>query len=179
MNSVSISLLISFLTILLSGVTSSVVTYQLNFRKDQTIFLRGKAEQLFLAADEFEKEISSHLISYFPLLDGRIDYNQMLDLQIEQGSKPRAHGGAQTLEMLVEIYFPTTRGALAQLWNCRDMLNSLEHEIKRIYVAEGDATRPDLKTKILAASAAISEANKALKAAIIEAARRHAGINQA
>ena len=141
--------------------------------------MRGKAEQLFLAADEFENELGGHLVSYFPLLNGRIDYNQMLDLHINQGSKPRVHGGAQTLKMLVEIYFPTTRGALAQLWKCRDALNSLEHEVKQTYVAEGDATHPDLKAKMLAASAAISEANKALKAAIVEAARRHAGVKQA
>lgn len=179
MDPVSASLLVGFSTIVASGVTSSVVTYWLNRRKDQTIFLRGKAEQLFLAADEFEKHLGGHLISYFPLLDGRIDYNQMLDIHISDGSKAHVHGGAQTLEMLVEIYFPTTRGALAQLWKCRDALNSLEDLIKRTYRVEGHATDPDLKAKLLAASAAISEANTALKTAIVEAARRHAGVKQA
>ena len=41
-----------------------------------------------------------------------------------------------------------------------DALNSLEHEIKQKYVAEGDARHPDLKAKILAASAAINEATR-------------------
>lgn len=175
---VSASLIVGFSTILASGVTSSVVTYRLNRNKDQMIFMRGKAEQLFLAADEYEKMLGGQLVTFFPLLEGRIDYNQMLDLQIDHGSKPRERGGAETLEMLVEIYFPTTRAALRQLWLARDAFNSVAQEIKRTYQAEGHATHADLKAKLLAASGAVSEATKALKAAIVEAARRYAGVNQ-
>lgn len=49
------------------------------------------------------------LVCYFPLLDGRIDYNEMLDMQISQGAKPRERGGAETIGMLAELQFPTTR----------------------------------------------------------------------
>lgn len=178
MDQVTATLVVGLLTIVGSGVVSSVVTYKLNRNKEQILFLRGKAEDLFLAADEYEKTLGGLLVTYFPLLDGRIDYNQMLDLQISQGSKPRERGGAETMEMLVEVYFPTTRAALVELWTAREKLNELTHRIKQTYQAEGHVTHPELKAEILEISATVTEALKALKGAIVIAARKTAGVRQ-
>lgn len=178
MDQVTATLVVGLSTVVASGLFSSVVTYNLNRNKEQMLFLRGKAEDLFLAADEYEKILGGLFVTYFPLLDGRIDYNEMLDLQISQGAKPRERGGAETMEMLVEVYFPTTRAALADLWTAREKLNDLTHRIKQAYQAEGHVTHPEFKKEILEASAMLTEALKALKRAIVAVARTRAGVRQ-
>lgn len=178
MDQVTATLVVGLSTIVASGVVSSVVTYKLNRNKEQMLFLRGKAEDLFLAADEYEKTLGGLLVTYYPLLDGRIDYNDMLDLQIKQGAKPRERGGAETMEMLVEVYFPTTRAALVDLWTAREKLNELTHRIRQTYQADGHVTHPEFKAEMLEVSATVTEALTALKGAIVTAARKTAGVRQ-
>jgi len=88
LDSIFVTLGLGIGTILASGVTSAVVTYRLNRRKERFEFLRGKAETLYLAVDQFVKVLGMHALTYYPVLKGEMDWNQMLDLQISSGSGP-------------------------------------------------------------------------------------------
>jgi hypothetical protein len=178
MDSGTVTLIFGLSTVLASGITSSVVTYRLNQNKDQTIFLREKAEQLYLAADEFGKDFSSHIVSYFPLLEGRIDYNQMLDMHIEQGSRDSRNGGVETMIMLAEIYFPSVRPALESVWRARSSFNDLTREIKETWIEQGSVSHGNLLSRFQAASLTLDRSIESLKDEIVAAARVHAGVKQ-
>jgi hypothetical protein len=179
MDAASVSLVVGLSTILASGVTSSLVTFRLNRNKDQTIFMREKAEQLYLSADAYGRVFGGHMVSYFPLLEGRIDWNQMLDIHIADGSKEREHGGAETMTMLVEIYFPSVRPALARVWDARAEFNDLTAKLKRHYKANGHVTEDHWKPAFLEVTKKLNDAISCLEKDIVVAARRYAGVKQA
>ena len=174
----AITLGLGVATILASGVTSSVVTYRLNRRKDQLEFMRTKAEALYLAADEYGDILGSHSLTYYPVIKGEIDWNQMLDLQIESGSERREHGGAKMMTMLVDIYFPTVRPALAQVFETRTGFNSFTHRMKRTYIQDGELDPRMWMPEMNGQTAEIDKAIKQLQAAIVVAARSYAGVRQ-
>ncbi|MEI9966040.1 MAG: hypothetical protein WDM92_16745 [Caulobacteraceae bacterium] len=86
--------------------------------------MRKKAEELYLATDEFGRDFGSHMVTFLPVLEGSIDYNQMLDLQRQTHTK-KLHGGAETMEMLVRIYFPEVEGELDRLFAVRDEFSKI------------------------------------------------------
>lgn len=172
------SIALSMLTILGSGVVSSVVTSRLNRGRDQTVFMRAKAEQLYLSADEYGRLFGATMVSYFPLLEGRIDWNQMLDVQIKNGEKQAVHGGAETMTMLVAIYFPSVRTTLMHVWSAREHFNALISELKRDYIANGYVTGDDWKTRFMSVAETMDAAIKDLQKQIVAAAREHAGVRQ-
>ncbi len=177
MDTVTATLIVGLSTVLASGVASSIVTYKLNRSKEQTVFLREKAEQLYLAADEFGKAFGSQMITYFPLLEGRIDYNQMLDMQISDGATPKNFGPA-TMEMLVEIYFPSVRPALQNVWKKREAYNKVTAVIKSVWKEFGTLAHENLLPTYKAASLEMDAAIENLKKEIVLAARAHAGVEQ-
>jgi hypothetical protein len=178
MDPTTVTIIVGLATVLASGVTSSWVTYRLSRNHNQTIFLREKAEQLYLSADEFRKSFSGQIFTYFPLLEGRIDYNQMLDLQIAQGSETKRREGAETMTMIVEIYFPSIRPALADVWKARDAYGSITNEIKRAWQRDGDVSDGDWKAKFTVAAQNIDQRIQNLQTEIVAAARIHAGVKQ-
>lgn len=88
------------------------------------------------------------------------------------------NGGAEMMEMLVEIYFPTTRPALADLWTARTKLNDFTHRIKQVYQTDGHVKHAEFKSEIQDVSATLTEALKALKRAILLVARKTAGVSR-
>lgn len=51
----------------------------------QTFFMRKKAEDLYLATEEFDRQMAIDMTGFLPLIDGRIDYSQLLASQIRRG----------------------------------------------------------------------------------------------
>jgi len=129
-----------------------------------------------LAADEFGTHFVGQMLTYFPLLKGDIDYNQMLEMQIERGAEEKKHGGAQIMTMLAEIYFPTVRTALDAVWSERDAFNKLTQEVKATWMAYGTFRHSDMLKRFQAASLALNGSFEALKKEIVAAARVHAGV---
>lgn len=165
-------------TILASGVTSSVVTYRLNRTKDQFAFMRIKAEALYLAANEYGRTLAGYTLTYFPVIKGDIDWNEMLDMQIKAGSEKREHGGAELMTMLVEIYFPSVRPALADVFDARTEFNKFANEMKREYIRSGSLNSYALMPRMMEATTNINTTIQKLEAAIVEAARSFAGVRQ-
>ncbi|WP_010335513.1 hypothetical protein [Sphingobium yanoikuyae] len=169
---------LGLVTILASGLTSSWVTHRLNKNHNQTIFLREKAETLYLAADEYGSSVAGMAVSYLPLLEGRYDYNTMLDQQISSGSKKPENGGAKTMTMIVDIYFPTVRPALENVWEARAAFNKVTGAIKAAWQeAEFDGVRL-LEGPFRSAALDFNKAINELKREIVEAARIQSGVKQ-
>jgi hypothetical protein len=171
-DSAAISLVVPLATVLASGVVSGVVTHRLNRNKEQTYFMRKKAEDLYLAADEFGRQMAIHMTGFLPLIDGRIDYNQMLDNQIRNPPK-KDHGGAETMEMLTRIYFPEIEPQLTELFTARTEFNKVTSAHKDAYRAE-EAELDDWRPLFVSAIRRFDAAEKALKAQIVTCGRRHA-----
>jgi hypothetical protein len=177
MHESAITLTLGLLTIVGSGITSSWVTHKLTRDQNQTVYLRQKAEALYLTADEYGKNFASHIISYLPFLDGQYDYDTMLDKQIENGVLNK-HGGAETMTMLVEIYFPNARPALQEVWNARQKYNEVTSAIKSAWLEEGDITNRDWNSVFRYAASAVNSSIEELKAEIVKAARLKSGVKQ-
>ena len=171
MDSTVATLCVGLATVLTSGVASSIVTYRLNRDKEQVFFMRQKAEALYLAADEFGRSLSSHLISFFPVAQGKLDYNQMLDVQ---NARPpsKQNGGYETLVMLISIYFPEVEPELQALDAIRDRLGEVRSAHKQAYV-EGEGVDPVWVAAFAELGGKLDLVIKNLKVAIVHAARRY------
>lgn len=135
--------------------------------------MRKKAEELYLATDEFGKMLSGHMLTFFPLLEGSIDYNQLLDLQIADPASKK-HGGAETMEMLTRIYFPEVEPCLDELMAARDAFSEIRAQHKAAYKRgaydDGLAWKPAFGSAMVRVDRAIT----AMLSAIIIAAKGHA-----
>lgn len=176
MDSTIVTALLGLATVLTSGVASSIVTYRLNKTKEQTFFMRQKAEALYLSADEFSKNFSSLLISYLPVARGEISYNQMLDMQIERG-KSKNSNAYETMIMLASIYFPEVLNEIDGLHKNRDKYNTIKQAHRTAY-HEGDGVGPEWEEAFRKVAFDTDDAIKKLLAAIIRAAEPYSGRRQ-
>jgi len=177
-DSTVVQLSLGLLTIIGSGLTSSWVTHRLNKEQSQTIFLRQKAETLYLAAEEYNMAVSSIALTYFPLFDGRYDYNAMLDQQVKSGAANPENGGAKAMTMIVEIYFPTVRPALERVWRARDAFNDVTSMIRSAWIADEQRGVSKLKASFMKATLEFDKAISEVKLEIVEAARLQSGVKQ-
>ena len=164
-------------TILASGVTSTIVTYRLNRSKDQFVFMREKAEALYLAADEYGKMLGGYTLNFLAVAESRLDWNQMQDLQNAHMAKERKHGGAEMMTMLVELYYPTLKPKLDALAEARKDFNKSTFEAKRAYRANGSLEPKQWMPVIMAKGDAIDRAVREFEQGIIAAA--HAQLQSA
>lgn len=172
----TVTVALGLATILGSGVVSGYVTHRLTRNQNQFVFLREKAEILYLAADEYGKRFGGQMVTYFPLLDGRYDYNDMLDKQNEFGSEPSKYGGAETMTMIVEIYFPSVRLALQGVWDARAEFNKVTAAIRALWEQQGEVSGMDLPFR--RASLVVDQAIENLKDEVVIAARAKSGVKQ-
>jgi hypothetical protein len=165
-------IVIAVITILMSGVVSAIVTYRLNRAKEQSFFMRKKAEELYMAADEFGRFFSLNMVAFLPLLEGKIDYNQMLDVQIANETQKR-HGGLELVEMLTRIYFPEVEPKLQDVYKARDRFSEFRAAHKRAYLSDL-APSSIWMPQFAVAMKAVEAATESLKQSIVTAGRKHA-----
>jgi hypothetical protein len=128
--------LISIATIALSGVVSALVTYKLNLRKDQDIFMWQKAEELYRSFDRYSHHLGMYFFQYFPLLNGLVDYNQHLDEEIRLGKEAKNTKDALSeVELLTGIYFPALEEHLKNFLAVRTELHHFLRLHKEAYKA--------------------------------------------
>ncbi|MBL8554592.1 MAG: hypothetical protein JNL41_09970 [Phenylobacterium sp.] len=172
MDAATTTLIVAVATVLTSGVSSAVVTYRLNRSKEQTFFMRRKAEELYLAADEFGRQWTSSMVPLLGVLDGRLDYNQMLDIRQANPIK-KDHGGAEMMEMLTRIYFPEALPELSAIHAARSAYNTLESAHKAAY-QDGAGMDPRWKPALMEAMRKADKAVDAFKVKVVRLARVHA-----
>ncbi|RIV80484.1 hypothetical protein D2V17_19425 [Aurantiacibacter xanthus] len=172
----TITAILGLATILGSGVVAGYVTHRLTRNQNQFVFLREKAEALYLAADEYGRRFGGQMVTYFPLLEGRYDYNDMLDKQNEFGSASSKYGGAETMTMIVEIYFPSVRPALQGVWDARAEFNKVTAAIRALWERQAEVS--EMGTPFRRASLKVDKAIENLKSEIVIAARAKSGVKQ-
>jgi hypothetical protein len=167
--------LVSIATIALSGVVSALVTYRLNLRKDQDIFMRQKAEELYRSFDRYGHDLGVYFFNYFPLFNGLVDYNQHLDGEIKRGQETKNTKDAfSEVEMLTGIYFPKLGTNLKDYLAVRTELHDFTRLHKEAYKA-GSIT--DTKTEWSAPFSKLllrlGTAEKAFKESIVAEAQKY------
>ena len=124
-------LLISLATIVLSGVMSAAVTYQLNKRREEKLLRRQKLELLYLSYMKFCARLSSVQIAYLSGITGKIPLDQVNDMILgKTDTEERPHDTAQ---MLVAIYFPEMKPFLTRLVSARDMAAEAFMDYKKAF----------------------------------------------
>ncbi len=136
----------ALLTIIGSGVVAAAVTYLLNSNKEQVFFMRKKAEDLFICADQFATDfVSSHMMA-FPLFKGEIKYNDFLDHYISDGKSREGSSGksARDMNMLTQIYFVQLMPLLQEWEKRRAIVNKVMQDHKREYKRGGTDPAEDV-----------------------------------
>lgn len=160
------------------GAGVAYFTFRLNRDRSQIEHQRLKLEELFLAADAFEKTVSGNMIGYLPVIDGKLTWNQMLDIQIDKGSDV-PFGGRRTMEMLINIYFPDLIGVFESVIGKMERFNFLSSVMKEEYKETGMLSRDVWNDRITEAITEYGDAAKKLKNSIVNKARPLSGIDLA
>jgi hypothetical protein len=174
-------ILISIATIALSGVVSAFVTYRLNLQREQDIFMRQKAEELYRSFDRYSHDLGMYFFHYFPLLNGLIDYNQHLDEEIKRGSQINDTKDALSeVEMLMVIYFPELDAYLKKYFAVRTELHNFLGRHKQAYKADSITdTKTEWSAPFTKHLSQLEVAEKAFKQSIIAEAQKYRPVTQA
>jgi hypothetical protein len=125
-------LVVSVLTIAMSGVVSAIVTFRLGARRDARQLRREKLEETFKAFHGFTNELGQHWVVILRVMDGALAYNDALDIINSRGSTGRT-SHYSTLSMLIAIYFPELQPHLDKLHEIRDRANDVISAHKEVY----------------------------------------------
>ena len=127
----TIQLILGVVTILLGGVVSGYVLYQLNTRRDARQLRRQKLEAAYEAFHGFALSLNVHWYPYMSVMSNKIEYNDALDIENKQ--QKDASKDLRTLEMLIAIYFPTFQPHLDELLQTRGIADQIIREHKERY----------------------------------------------
>lgn len=101
--------------------------------KDQKEALRSRLEELYQLIDQWAGAMVSHYITYRSVMDGRLTYNQALDMTIAG----KAEGNAARMFTLAELYFPRCHENLETIKSCRESLGRIEGAYRANYREHG------------------------------------------
>jgi hypothetical protein len=119
------SALLSVIIALVSGVTAALIGYRLNARKEHVFFVRQKLEDLYLAVERFNKMYGGYTMPYYALMNGRLTYKQVLEMQTQSTQKPDQAAAHESLTMLIDIYFPILAPELSKLEAAKSKANKI------------------------------------------------------
>ena len=93
--------------------------------------VREKAEELYELTDAWLKTIASNSLFVGGVMQGKLTYNQCLDLQIDHSNK-NTHKFSR-IEMLVDIYFKETKSVYTKITDARAVINEIISDHKKAY----------------------------------------------
>lgn len=114
----------------MSGVVAAVVTSVLNARREERQEQRRRLEALYTSFSGFCTQLVVLWHPYTSVMEGKLTYNQALELQIESGAGPRHF---EQVKMLVAIYWPTFEPYLLELDAIREKGNAILDAHKQRY----------------------------------------------
>jgi hypothetical protein len=117
----------------MSGVVAAAVTFRLNIHRDERRFRRQRLEEVFVAFNGFSKQMGILWVTYVPVMTGKIDYNQALDMVIARGKDQECH--FDKLQLLVALYWPELNAYVDRLVVLREKANSILALHKQRYLA--------------------------------------------
>jgi hypothetical protein len=133
-----IHLVVSISTIVMSGVASAVVTYQLNKHRDERQLRRQKLEELFTALADFKRSFDARNFAIFQWVGNRISPEQSQELQLKYIEKSGDSRAKAT--MLVGVYFHEFQIALDALEATQNRISETYDQFRTMYRdAHGEA----------------------------------------
>jgi hypothetical protein len=126
--------------------------------------LRERGEELYVLS---EKWINGLFIDYLrrsDVMQGKLTFDQMNDLAIAEGKRDSID--FSRIQMLIDVYFPSTRPAYERVGTARDVLRNIASEHKRAYEA-GDIEGSQFSKPFFQAMQNVEKAANPLKEAII------------
>jgi len=152
------------------------VSYYLNTFKEHVLFMSKKGEDLYLSVDRFDRAMGGHFLAAYPLLEGKITFNDYLDAQMKDLSDRDVADASLQVEMLINLYFPSVQPAYNSYLEQRDKLNAVIGQFKRAYVAgkDGSSLFESFHTSMIGLDAK----SKELKRGVIAEGRKFAKTNR-
>jgi hypothetical protein len=137
-------------------------------RQRTTDLLRGRGEELYELTDKWLITFAKNYLSLSAVMQNKITYNQHYDLTIEEGKKSFQEYGR--IEMLIDVYFPSTRPAYDKIIEARDELNNVINAHKRSY-KNGDIDGYKFLKPFIQSQKSIEQAGVVFKMQILESIR--------
>jgi hypothetical protein len=130
--------------------------------------LRGRGEELYELTDKWLKSLGGYYLRRTFVMQGKLTYNQCFELDIKEGEKESFNFGR--IEMLIDVYFPTTRSAYDKIIEGRTALNKVGTAHKRAYEG-GDIDGSPFLTPYVQCQHAIEQAGETFKMQVLECIR--------
>jgi hypothetical protein len=73
-----------FTALLSSGVLAAVISVTLNEGKERRLLRRSKIEEIYLNGFVWLRAVDARFLPYLRVCDGKLTYNQALDLEIKK-----------------------------------------------------------------------------------------------
>lgn len=127
-------------------------------RKEQ--LLRERGEELYEITIRWINDLSSYAIRRMGVLQGKLTYNQCLDMDIAAGAKTDQR--RVRIELLIDVYFPSARDYYDRLIASRGKLHEIEAPFKARYELDGPFVALDELHVYVKRAEELDEAGKSL-----------------
>ena len=131
--------------------------------------IREKIEELYLISRKHSKRVWLHYFPYLQSMQGKITYNQALDLGIDRSPQDYE---PERLNVLIDLYFPALRPTYEKILAESDCARSIVAEHKEDYKA-GNARGRELFEDLRTCLANIEEAGTSMRREITSLAEAH------
>ena len=148
------------------GIALGVVylTNRFDKEKRRKEILLGRGEELYALVKKWQGGLFAYYLHRSYVMQGKLTYDQIHELEIAEAKS----GGNDfsRIEMLIDVYFPSTRPAYDRVTTARDTLSHVASTYKREYEA-GDIDGDKFCKPFLQAMQDVEKAAKPLLEAII------------
>ena len=94
---------------------------------------RNKGEELYVLIQYWMNGLTANYMNFNSVMQGKLTYDQALDLGIEAGNKLAEKFNPARMELLLDAYFPSCRSSYDEMLALRDELNKVHTQFKWSY----------------------------------------------
>ena len=159
------------------GAGVAILTFKLNASRGNTEYRRQKLEELYLAADEFHRMATGMMFAHGSIAEGKVTWNEMNEQLLPSLQSGYRHGGRETIDLLISVYFPGLLGPHEKTLASLDRFNEISGKMKCEYQAYGKVTGALWQRRISKEMSEFVAATGELKREIVREARSISGVN--
>ena len=158
-----------------AALASAYLTNRISLKRDEreaqqrkSQLLRERGEELYSSSVTWLNNLFGHYMRRNAVMQGKLTYNQCLDLDIAEGEKqPKDF---HRIELIIDVYFPSTRRSYDLVIAERARLNKVERGFKRAYES-GQSDGSLYLGPYVETQKKLEEAGEAIKAEILNCVR--------
>jgi hypothetical protein len=103
--------------------------FDAKMRREKT--LRERGEELYVLSEKWVSGLFTDYLRRSDVMHGKLTYDQINGRAIAEGK--RDSNDFSRIEMLIDVYFPSTRSAYDRVETARDVLSNIASQHKRAY----------------------------------------------